>query len=213
MATWKRDFASGLVVLVPLLVTAIVLVWIYNKLAKVPLPVEIEPVRVLLTIVIFVLLVFSAGYLMRTAFGAVVERGIDDLMNQLPGLRVIYNASKMGVETALSGTSEFQKPVRLEAWDGLRMTGFKTGKQTDDGRDIIFLPTAPNITTGFVIEVEPDEYEEIEESHEEALTRLLSAGFGERREDSLDDIFDDQQHDQGGNREARDGSTAETSGE
>jgi uncharacterized membrane protein len=186
MASWKRDFASGLVILVPLLVTVIVLVWIYNRLARVPIPVDTEPVRVLLSIVIFVLLVFSVGYLMRTAVGSVLERAIDDVMNQLPGLRVIYNASKMAVETALSGPSDLQAPVRLEVWDGLRMTAFKTGKSTTDGKDILFLPTAPNITSGYVIEVEPDRYDEIDDSVEDALTRILSAGFGEKNGDRAD---------------------------
>ncbi len=180
MASWKRDFASGLIILVPLLVTIVVLAWIYNRLTQVPIPVESDPVRALLSIVIFVLLVFSVGYLMRTAVGSVLERALDDMINQLPGLRVIYNASKMAVETALSGTSDLQAPVRLEVWDGLRMTAFKTGKQTADGRDVLFLPTAPNITTGFVIEVEEERYDEIEDSVEQALTRILSAGFGEQ---------------------------------
>ncbi|MEF8863805.1 MAG: DUF502 domain-containing protein, partial [Haloarculaceae archaeon] len=98
-----------------------------------------------------------------------------------PGLRVVYNASKMAVETAVTGTEELQAPVKLETWDGLRMTAFKTGKQTDDGRDVLFLPTAPNITTGFVIEVEPDQYTVTDESVEDALTRVLSAGFGESK--------------------------------
>jgi uncharacterized membrane protein len=194
MASWKRDFASGLIILVPLLVTVVVLAWIYNRLTQVPIPVDSEPIRALLSIVIFVLLVFSVGYLMRTAVGTVLERALDDLINQLPGLRVIYNASKMAVETALSGTSDLQAPVRLEVWEGLRMTAFKTGKTTADGREILFLPTAPNITTGFVIEVESDRYEEVEDSVEDALTRLLSAGFGEqdgeRGERSIRDILD-----------------------
>jgi len=186
MASWKRDFASGLVILLPLLVTVIVLVWIYNRLARVPIPVDTEPVRVLLSIVIFVLLVFSVGYLMRTAVGSVLERTIDDLMNQLPGLRVIYNASKMAVETALSGPSDLQAPVRLEVWDGLRMTAFKTGKTTTDGKEILFLPTAPNITSGYVIEVDKSRYEEIDDSVEDALTRILSAGFGEKNGERAD---------------------------
>lgn len=196
MPSWKRDFASGLIILVPLLVTVIVLVWIYNRLARVPIPVDTEPVRVLLSIVIFILLVFSVGYLMRTALGSVLERAIDDLMNQLPGLRVIYNASKMAVETALSGPSDLQAPVRLEVWDGLRMTAFKTGKTTSDGREILFLPTSPNITSGYVIEVEESRYEEIDDSVEDALTRILSAGFGEkdgdRTERSVLETFGDR---------------------
>ena len=175
--------------LVPLLVTIVFLAWIYSYLTRVPIPVGPEPMRVLLTLLIFVLLVFSVGYLMRTAFGAVLERTLDDLMNRLPGLRVIYNASKMAVETALSGAGELQKPVRLEVWDGLRMTAFKTGNQAPDGREILFLPTAPNITTGFVIEVEEDRYTEIEDNVEDALTRVLSAGFGNNEDTSAAELF------------------------
>jgi len=190
MAAWKRDFASGLIVLLPLLVTAFVLLWLYNRLARIPIPVEYPPLRVALTLVVFVLLVFAIGYLMRTAVGAVFEAALDDLMNRLPGLRVVYNASKMAVETAVSGTEGLQTPVKIEPWPGCRMTAFKTGKRTKDGRDLLFFPTAPNITTGFVVEVEPGDYEETDESVEDALTRLLSAGFGETNEESFRDVID-----------------------
>jgi len=206
MASWKRDFGSGLIILVPLLVTVVVLLWIYNRLVQVPVPVDSGPVRVALTIVIFVLLVFSVGYLMRTAVGSVLERAIDDVMNQLPGLRVVYNASKMAVETALTGTTDLQAPVRLEVWDGLRMTAFKTGRRTSDGKEILFLPTAPNITTGFVIEVDPERYTDADESVEDALTRILSAGFGDKddmaRERSIGDLLGRESSDETTMKEA-----------
>ncbi|MDG5775528.1 DUF502 domain-containing protein [Haloarculaceae archaeon H-GB2-1] len=184
-ASWKRDLASGLIVLIPLLVTLYIILWLYAKLAAVPLPIENPLLRAGLAMTIFVLMVFSVGYLMRTAFGGSVEDGIDQLMNQLPGLRVVYNASKMAVETAVSGTEDLQKPVKVEPWEGMRMTAFKTGKTTEDGREVIFLPTAPNITTGFVIEVEPENISETGEKVEDALTRILSAGFGDANEQEM----------------------------
>ncbi|MGB9954624.1 DUF502 domain-containing protein [Haloarcula marismortui] len=194
--SWKRDFASGLIILLPLLVTVYVIIYLYSILASaavIPaidaellavlgLPSgtsSVELARVFTTLIIFILIVFSIGYLMRTAFGDIVERAIDDAMNHVPGLRVVYNASKMAVETAVGGTEDLQAPVKLEVWDGMRMTAFKTGQTTDDGREVLFLPTAPNITTGYVVEVEPHRYEEIDERVEEALTRILSAGFGD----------------------------------
>jgi uncharacterized membrane protein len=185
MASWKRDFASGLVVLAPLLVTLFILFWIYRRIAGIPVGPDDPRIRVAVTILVFVLLVFAIGYLMRTTVGSVLESALDDVMNQLPGLRVVYNASKMAVETALGGTDSLQSPVKLEIWNGLRMTAFKTGKTTADGRELLFLPTAPNITTGFVIEVEPDRFEEIDESVEDALTRILSAGFGDTNDESV----------------------------
>jgi uncharacterized membrane protein len=190
MSSWKRDAGSGLIVLAPLLVTSYIVAWLFLKIANLPFlgglsetnffgVIPGDLVRVGIVLVVFSMLVLSVGYLMRTTVGGIVENTIDGIMNQLPGLRIVYNASKMAAETALSDTNQLQKPVKIETWDGMRMTAFKTGKSTDDGRELLFLPTAPNITTGFVVEVEPEQFTETDESVEDALTRILSAGFGE----------------------------------
>ena len=147
MAAWKRDIASGLIVLLPIIVTLYVIAYVYGIVANSAFLPGIDPkalqqagvppawrgptllglIRVLTTLVVFFLLVLSIGYMSRTAFGDIFEDVIDDVMNQLPGLRIVYNASKMAVETAVSGTEELQTPVRLETWNGLRRTAFKTG--------------------------------------------------------------------------------------
>ena len=189
MSSWRRDFASGLVVLTPILVILFVLNWLYSQIAQLPLidklPVVVVfdaiyiPTGVPVAIVVFLLLVLSVGYLMRTTVGTLFEAGLDSAMNRVPLIRVLYNASKLAVETALTGTEDLQTPVRLETWPGIRMTAFKTGKTTPDGKVVLFMPTAPNITTGFVMEVDPEDIEETDERVEEALTRILSAGFAE----------------------------------
>jgi uncharacterized membrane protein len=180
MSSWRRDFASGLIVLAPILVILIVLNWLYGKVADLPIIDTLPPYYgVPVAIVVFIMLVLSVGYLMRTTAGRLVERGLDSAMNHVPLIRVLYNASKLAVETAVSGTEDLQKPVRLEVWPGVRMTAFKTGKRTSDGREVLFMPTAPNITTGFVMEVDPEDIEETGERVEQALTRILSAGFAE----------------------------------
>ncbi len=204
MAAWKRDFASGLIVLVPVIVTAYVVTWLYGivvsvtpasiveadlledlGLASVGLDNATQLVNVSITIVVFVVFVFAIGYLMRTTAGSAVENVLDGVANRLPGLRVVYNASKMAAETALGGADSLQKPVKIETWNGLRMTAFKTGKTTQDGREVLFLPTAPNITTGFVVEVDPEDIADLDESVEDALTRILSAGFGENERSAV----------------------------
>lgn len=227
MVTWKRDFASGLIVLVPVIVTLWVVLWVFTWLAgAAPFLGEIDEellaqfglgfaadfIRVILTLVVFALIILGVGYLMRTAVGTVIENRLDQLMNRLPGLRVVYNASKMAAETTLTGTSSLQKPVKVEPWDGMRVTAFKTGKRTADGRQIIFMPTAPNITTGFVMEVDEDDIIEADERVEEALTRLLSAGFGDEdrgpaigglKETSVEDLpADDQSNQDKGDEQA-----------
>ena len=210
MASWKRDFASGLVVLGPILVTLYVIYWLYGLVAGVTPGLILDPdaleplipgeteqaqqtreqlaqfLRVVVTLTVFTILTFSVGYLMRTTIGGLVERLVDNVANRVPVMRVIYNASKMAAETAFGEQESLQEPVKLEVWEGLRMTAFKTGKKTDDGRHVLFLPTSPNITTGFVIEVHPDRFEEIDEAVEDALTRVLSAGFGDAERRGMD---------------------------
>ena len=179
--------ASGLVVVVPVLVILFVVNWLYTKVAELPIVDTLPPYYgVPVALVVFAMLVLSVGYLMRTTVGRLFETGLDSAMNRVPLIRILYNASKLAVETALTGTDDLQKPVRLETWPGIRMTAFKTGQTTADGQEVLFMPTAPNITTGFVIEVDPDRIEETGESVEEALTRILSAGFAE--EDRAVDI-------------------------
>jgi uncharacterized membrane protein len=198
MSSWKRDFASGLIVVVPVLVSAYVIAYLYGIISRatpnelidaellrdfnVPeayIPYVQQPLQVLLVLMVFLVLVLAVGYLMRTTAGGLFEGVIDDLANRVPGLRVIYNASKMAAETALGGTDSLQTPVKITTWNGMRMTAFKTGKTTEDGREVLFLPTAPNITTGFVLEVDQSDITETDEKVEDALTRILSAGFGD----------------------------------
>lgn len=189
MSSWRRDFASGLVVLVPILVILYVLGILYSNISGLPLIKQLEPpYGFFVAIFVFIMLVFSVGYLMRTTAGRLFESAIDGTMNRVPLVRVLYNASKLAVETALTGTEDLQKPVRLEVWPGIRMTGFKTGKTTPDGREVVFMPTAPNITTGFVMEVKPEDLTETDEKVEEALTRILSAGFAEDETTAAIDI-------------------------
>ncbi|AUV80469.1 hypothetical protein C2R22_01360 [Salinigranum rubrum] len=198
MSSWRRDFASGLVVLVPILVILFVVNWLYTQIASLPIIRDInQPLGfgVLIAIVVFTMLVLSVGYLMRTTAGRIFEAALDNMMNRVPLVRVLYNASKLAVETALTGTEDLQKPVRLEVWPGVRMTAFKTGKRTKDGREVLFMPTAPNITTGFVMEVESEDITETNERVEEALTRILSAGFAEEDHGVEIDVFEEQDKD------------------
>ena len=185
MSSWRRDFASGLIVLTPILVILFVLNYLYSRIVDLPVIKRLDdPIGFLVAVVVFIMLVLSVGYLMRTTVGRLFETYLDAAMNRVPLIRVLYNASKLAVETAVTGTEDLQKPVKVEPWQGMRMTAFKTGKVTDDGRVVLFMPTAPNITTGFVMEVDPDDITETDERVEEALTRVLSAGFGEEERDA-----------------------------
>lgn len=185
MASLKRDVVSGLVVLAPIVVTLIAISFVFQFLAGLPglgrYPVYL---RVPIVILVFVTVVLAIGYLMRTALGIYLVDLLTATINRIPVVRVAYNASHLAVETMLRGAKGQVEVVQLESWKGLRVTAFSTGIRTDDGRLICFFPTAPNITTGYVVEVEEEDIRRTDERVEEALTRLISAGFGDStRED------------------------------
>ncbi len=191
MVAWRRELVSGLAVITPIIVSAWVLLWFYNKLTSVPLIGEAiwidflagesqiaEFVGLIITLVAFGLAVLGIGYLMRTAVGRVIEGSIDKAINRVPGLRIFYNASKTAARSAVTNNLHHQTPVSLDLWGDMRLTAFKTGKQTENGREVVFVPTAPNVTSGFLMYVDPDNLTETNEPVEDALSRVLSAGFG-----------------------------------
>jgi uncharacterized membrane protein len=192
---WKKNIASGLVLIIPIWITGHVIMWAYRIVSNVPVFQQKALLglfggnqtitgifQVGITIILIIVGTFFIGYLMRTTVGGFFGDKIDQIVNLVPGLRIVYNASKMAVETTVSEDGSLQTPVKVTVWPGMRMTAFKTGDTAQDGREILFMPTSPNITTGFVIEVEPGDYEDTGEPVEDALSRILSAGFGVKKQ-------------------------------
>jgi uncharacterized membrane protein len=197
----KRNVLSGVVVLTPVAVSAYVVYWIYQRIAGLPgtkylrvtdSPAVNELIQVAFSIGVIVVVLSVVGYVVRTAAGNILKDEVDRLAGQIPVVRVVYNATKMGVETIMgSNAEEFDRPVKIEV-AGLRITGFKTGNKTEDGREVVFFPTSPNITSGYVVDVEPERLEETDEDTEEALTRVLSAGFGMETDEDVREMLPEE---------------------
>jgi uncharacterized membrane protein len=137
MISFRRDFASGLITIIPIVVIIIVANSVYRRLVGLPLIRQLpEPVGFVVAITVLFFGVYAVGYFMRTAVGRVIESVLDRWVDRLPGLRVLYKASKLAVETAVSGTDDLQRPVKLAVWGDLRMTAFKTGKAATSSRSI-----------------------------------------------------------------------------
>lgn len=200
MSRWKRDFASGLIVLGPILATLIICYLLYSFIANLTPGVVInaeflerflpgigEPARqeiarfarVVVLLAILIVVMIALGPLLRTKLGALFEDLIDYGANRVPGLRLVYNASKTATETTMGENEALQTPVKVQTWSGVWMTAFRTGRTTESDATLLFVPTAPNISSGFVVEATPDDITTIDETVEEALTRVVSAGFGD----------------------------------
>jgi len=183
----KKYILSGLVVLLPIATTLLVLNWILTRVNLIPgtgllnltsIYIVNQILKLGALIAVGSLLIAFTGRLVRTNGGFRAEQKMDSLFTSLPVIGSIYRITKVTAETVTGSSSELRTPVKIKV-NGMRLTAFKTGNITDDGRPILFLPTAPNITTGLVIEASPEDIIETEEKSGEALTRVLSAGFGQ----------------------------------
>ncbi len=180
MGVLRRNLASGLIVVAPVAIVLLVIQYVFRWIADLPLVAGVEPpwLRVVTALVVFFALVTAVGYLMRTALGVLLADLITAGINRIPGLRVVYNAAHLAIETALRSSTGEIEPVKVETWQGLRVNAFDTGNRTEDGRVLCFFPTSPNITTGYVIEVEEENLTRTGEGIEAVLMRVLSAGYG-----------------------------------
>jgi len=195
----KKPASAGLIVLLPVLAVLIVVDWLFHKIEQMPggdifnisnIIYINETVNYYLNqsfklamfLIIGALIVTGAGRFVKTQKGFKAEKWLDKAFDKIPFLGTVYNLTKVTTETVLGGAEDLSKPVKIEHGQ-FRLNAFKTGNRTEDGREIVFLPTAPNITSGLVLELDESQIEETDESAEQALTRILSAGFGaENRE-------------------------------
>ncbi len=181
MRVLRRLFIRGLITLAPIIVVVAVFVWGYLFIESLPLIPDVSPswLRVGLIATVFVLSTLSVGYLMRTKFGDWSERLLNVLVNQFPGIRVIYNAAKLGMTSLLLNEVDGSRVVRFGAWGGTYMYGIRTGNYGQSGGELVFIPGSPDISAGFVAEIHPNYFVEVEESVIAILIRLVSGGFSE----------------------------------
>mgnify|MGYP006284502117 CR=1 FL=1 len=183
----KEPAVSGVIVLLPIFVVILIVNWLFRKIAQIPGNQYInltnyyyinQSYKLALLLVIGAIVVTGVGRLVKTERGFRVEKAIDTFFGKIPFIGSIYDLTKVSTETLLGYGEDLSRPVKVD-FNGMRLTAFKTGNRAEDGRAIVFIPTAPNITSGMVVEIEEERVIETEENSEEALTRIFSAGFGQ----------------------------------
>ena len=184
----RRSFLTGLLVLLPTVVTAYVLyrifVWVDGFLKPIiaRYPFLDVPGLGFLAVIVIILL---AGVLGGNLFGKTLYRWFEGGFEKIPLVRSIYVAIKQISEVFLKQERTVFKKVVLVEYPraGTYMIGFVTsGWRFTDESGVehefitVFLPTSPNPTTGFLVIIPPHEAHPSDLSVEDAFKVVISGG-------------------------------------
>ena len=186
--TIRRQFLSGVLVIVPIILTFIVLRFLFRSVDNLLSPViikiigvEIPGLGILATIVI----IFIAGIL-TTALGRSRLFNMWELFFiKIPIVRTIYSASKQLIEgIALPDKKAFQQVVLVQyPSKGIYNLGFVSNKIKQDilpDKDelvAVFIPSTPTPFTGFVLLYPKKEIIPLDLSIEEGIKFFVSGGI------------------------------------
>ena len=180
----KRQFLVGILIFVPLLVTILVVTWVFHWVDDILRPVVIliwhhyvPGVGFLAT----VLLIYLCGFIGSSLAGKRFFVFSDNILDRVPIVRSIYGVAKRVLEGFSDPkASGFMKVVLIEyPCTGIRSIAFVTGEFVDrSGSSMlnVFVPTSPNATSGFLRIIKAEDATPVGLSVDEAVKMLVSFG-------------------------------------
>lgn len=141
----------------------------------IPIP-DIPGIGVLTTL----LLVLLTGLLAQNYVGRKLLELWDRLINKIPVVRAIYSATKQTLDSLFSSKKNFKKTVLVEfPRKGMLSIAFVANELKIDGEKYfaVYVPTAPNPTSGYTIFVREDEVFYTDLTIDEATRIILSGGL------------------------------------
>ncbi|QKE41465.1 MAG: DUF502 domain-containing protein [Ferrovum myxofaciens] len=195
----KRYFITGIVVLIPVVITLWVLRVIVTTLDQTLflLPPNLRPealfgmnipgLGVLLTLCIVLLTGAVAANFLGQRLLTLVER----LLDKIPVVNSIYSSVKQVSDTLFSSSGQAFRQVLLiryphaDCWTLAFQTGIPQGlvaTHLGEPHLNVYVPTTPNPTSGFFLMVPCREVIELDISVDDALKHIISMGVVEPRQ-------------------------------
>lgn len=203
----RRYLLTGLIVAAPVGVTIFLLAWAFRELDAIlgqylpPLLGVAVPGLGLLVLLIALLLI---GWISHRALGRRVLYGWNDLLSRVPVVRKVYGTASQVVQSVLDRDEKlFQACAMMEYPSaGSYALVFITARAPREmegpvGTEMVtvFLPTFPNPTTGYLMQVPTDGLTPLSMSVEDGFQLVISAGAalpggqGRRRGLDLERLF------------------------
>ena len=190
----RRDFLTGLVVLIPIVLT-VYLVWsIVSFIDKVVIPIippKYNPLDVFeiyipgLGVFLFLIVTTFIGSLASGFLGRQMISLSEKILSRTPIISTIYNAIKQIIQAVFKpdGTN-FKYPCLIEyPRKGVWAVGFATKENTGVIKEKVkeelinvFVPTTPNQTSGFLLMIPKKDLIYLDVTFEQASKFIVSAG-------------------------------------
>ncbi|MCC6475907.1 DUF502 domain-containing protein [bacterium] len=194
---FRKAFFTGLLVVAPLWLTIYVIILAVRLLGGVLSPYvrlaaetifELEKmpklVGILSDLVAFILtviLIALIGVIVRRVVGKKIFEWLDKLLTHIPVVRDIYDGVRKFIQVFFGDQKKFKGvvAVRFPTHESLSV-GFVTGESTmipNEGKRIhVFVPTAPNPTSGFLYLLRESEVIPLDITVDEAVKLIISGG-------------------------------------
>lgn len=174
-----RCLFAGIAALLPIIGAVMVFMWIEDTIAeswrdKLPNNAYFPGLGILTAVVV----TYVVGLLVTTFIGRWLWRTLDLLLVRVPLLGAMYQSLKQLLGYDSKREKFFQGVVACRADTGYEI-GFITGHgKGPDGTEhtIVFVPSAPNPTSGKLLLVDPAELLRLDVSTGDALRALVSLG-------------------------------------
>ncbi len=189
----RKYFITGLLILVPLAITAWVLNLVISTMDQSLLfvPEKWQPRTLFgfdipgLGTILTVLIVFLTGLLANNLIGKWLVRLWERLLQRIPVVNSLYGSVKQVSDTLFSPSGNaFRKAVLVPyPHPGSRTIAFLTGVPGGDVKNhlvgdyvSVYVPTTPNPTSGFFLMMERSQIVELDMSVDAALKYIVSMG-------------------------------------
>ena len=193
MSAVRKWLLTGLLVIVPGVITAWVLNWIVSTLDQTLqiLPGAWQPDKLLgfhipgFGVLLTLLILLVVGAVASNFAGRKLVQWGDALVSRIPVVRSIYSSVKQVSDTLFSdGGNAFRKAVLLQwpregVWTVAFVTGAPNGEIAAYLRDeflSVYVPTTPNPTGGYFVMVRRSDCVELDMSVDAALKYIVSMG-------------------------------------
>ena len=189
----RKYLIAGLLIWLPLAITLWVIDFIVTTMDRtlMVLPASLHPDQVLgmhvpgLGLVMSVIILLVTGALAANIIGARMFSWWESVLVKIPIVRPIYSGVKQISDTLFASKGQsFRKVVLIEFPNRGQWTfGFVVGapgpvieRETAGDLITVYVPTAPNPTSGYVLMVRPSEVKELDVTVDDALKFHLSMG-------------------------------------